>query len=85
MPPPKRGSGWERDAVRTAVPTCRTSQEHQLPLSTCHVRSGSLDDVELDRARLDGRAAAMAADLQPAPSRDADHTCLPLLSRVDNP
>ena len=40
MPPTKRGSGWERDAVRTAVPTCRTSQEHQLPLSTCHVRSG---------------------------------------------
>ena len=37
---------------------------------------GSLDDLELDWARLDGRAAAMAADLQPAPSRDADHTAV---------
>jgi hypothetical protein len=31
--------GWKRAVVRTVVPACRTSQEHQLPLSTCHVRS----------------------------------------------
>jgi hypothetical protein len=38
--PTDRGSGWKRHAVRTVVPACRTSQEHQLPLSTCHVQSG---------------------------------------------
>jgi hypothetical protein len=37
---------------------------------------GSLDDVEHNRARLDGRAAAMAADLQPAPGRDAGHAAV---------
>src|SRR5690242_16476711 len=32
--------GWKRTAIRTVVPTYHASQEHQLPLSTCHVRSG---------------------------------------------
>src|SRR6266496_1388271 len=38
---------------------------------------GSLDDVECDRARSDGRAAAMAAGLPPAPGRDASHATVP--------
>src|SRR5207342_1051146 len=38
--PPTERIGWKRTAVRTVLPACRTSQEHQLPLSTCHVRSG---------------------------------------------
>ena len=40
MPQTEHGGGWKRTAVRTAVPAYRTGQEHQLPLSTCHVRSG---------------------------------------------
>src|SRR5690348_8423806 len=38
---------------------------------------GSLDDVEHDQARLDCRAAAMAADFPPAPGRDAGHAAVP--------
>ena len=32
--------GGKRTAVRSVVPACHTRQEHQLPLSTCQVRSG---------------------------------------------
>jgi len=38
---------------------------------------GSLDDVECDRARLDGRVAALAAGCLPAPGRDAGHAAVP--------
>ena len=40
MPPTGYGWGWKRTAVRAVVSAYRTSQEHQLPLPTCHVRSG---------------------------------------------
>jgi hypothetical protein len=56
MPPTERGSGWKRTAVRTVLATCRTCQEHQLPLSACHVRAGSLNDMECDRVRSAGVA-----------------------------
>ena len=32
--------GWKRTAVRIVVSAYDAGQEHQLPLSTCHVRSG---------------------------------------------
>ena len=40
LPPTEHGWGWKRTAVRTVVSAYHASQEHQLPLSTCHVRSG---------------------------------------------
>jgi hypothetical protein len=40
MPPTECGSGGNALPSGPVVPACRTSQEHQLPLSTCHVRSG---------------------------------------------
>src|SRR5947207_8005412 len=40
LPPTERGSRVERAAVRAVVLAYRLRQEHQLPLSTCHVRSG---------------------------------------------
>ncbi|HET9081794.1 MAG TPA: hypothetical protein VFO01_14955 [Trebonia sp.] len=41
----------------------------------CQVRSP--DDVESNRARPDGRAAAVAAGLPPALGRDACHAAMP--------
>jgi hypothetical protein len=40
LPPTEYGWGWKRTAVRTVVSAYHASQGHQLPLSTCHVRSG---------------------------------------------
>ena len=65
-------------AVRTVLPTYRSRQKHQLPLPTCHVTSGPLEDVERDRAGSDCRAAAMAADLPPVPARDVGRLQLAL-------
>ena len=65
-------------AVRTVLPVYRSRQKHQLPLSTCHVTSGPLEDVERDRAGSDCRAAAMAADLPPVPVRDVGRLQLAL-------
>jgi len=40
MPPTGRGSKVETRCRPDVPPGCGTRQEHQLPLSTCHVRPG---------------------------------------------